>query len=254
MLKFSKSKAINASKKVIATVLTIAVITAIATTFAIASTARRNVSGQQGGVNVVVNGQRLNLSAADEPVTIGGRTFLPVRALADATGLDIGWDGATSTVSITTDGTAPATTLPAPAPTTTGTRLHSASPSGRWWGSSWITVQPNMVIRGVSFTEPMIYASNTNYTYRTDFALNQQYSTLNLTIGRIDASRFSNINVAFFGDNNALIDRVIVGANDTPRTVTIDVSSVRQLRMEVGINNIGAESGNTQWAISGFLN
>lgn len=40
------------------------------------------------------------------PVTLSGRTMVPARFIAEAMGCNVGWDGATQTVNITTDSTA----------------------------------------------------------------------------------------------------------------------------------------------------
>lgn len=56
-------------------------------------------------VNVVVNGKSIQ---SDTPgVIIEGRTMLPVRAIADTLGLDVKWDGATKTVTLTSKVAAP---------------------------------------------------------------------------------------------------------------------------------------------------
>jgi len=50
-----------------------------------------------------------------EPFIWEGTTYLPLRAVADALGLNVTWDGNTYTIYLTHD--VPVTTLPAPAPT-----------------------------------------------------------------------------------------------------------------------------------------
>ena len=54
-----------------------------------------------------------------EPFIIDGTTYLPVRGIASALGLEVGWDGATKTVLLTTPETSPEPDLqsvPEPAP------------------------------------------------------------------------------------------------------------------------------------------
>lgn len=50
-------------------------------------------------VKVLLNGAPLKADVP--PVVLAGRTLLPVRAIADAVGLDVKWDAATSTVLLT---------------------------------------------------------------------------------------------------------------------------------------------------------
>ena len=55
-------------------------------------------------IKVTLNGQELDLRNAVgdpvEPFMFGGTNYLPVRALAEALGLDVSWDGANSTVAL----------------------------------------------------------------------------------------------------------------------------------------------------------
>lgn len=56
-------------------------------------------------ISVILDGEKLNLKDATgaqiEPFIINGTTYLPVRAISDALGLNVGWDGNTSTVILT---------------------------------------------------------------------------------------------------------------------------------------------------------
>jgi len=50
------------------------------------------------GVNVVVDGETVNFDYDSQPFIMDGRTFLPVRAIADALGVAVDWDDTTQTV------------------------------------------------------------------------------------------------------------------------------------------------------------
>jgi len=65
---------------------------------------------------------------AVEPFIIDGTTYLPVRAISNALGLDVDWDDATSTVILTSTPT-PATATPAPTPTAVPTPTPTAAPT-----------------------------------------------------------------------------------------------------------------------------
>ena len=56
------------------------------------------------GIRILVNGAQVNPCDAEgnavEPFIIGGTTYLPVRAVAGALGLEVGWEAATSTVTL----------------------------------------------------------------------------------------------------------------------------------------------------------
>lgn len=74
-------------------------------------------TGSQSGtltfrdIKVTLDGSRIALTdatgAAVEPFIIDGTTYLPVRAVATALGLTVGWDNATNTVVLTSPGKTP---------------------------------------------------------------------------------------------------------------------------------------------------
>jgi len=218
---------------------------------ALASTARRNVSGLQGGVSVVVDGQRLNLSAADEPVVIDGRTFLPVRALADATGLGIGWDGATSTVSIATGGVTPTQPTEPPErsgvvgfdtlrPFNIGNTTHQSATLS--WG-----IPANFVVRGAPLSiNPNAMRATVNrdwvrHNVHADFALNGNYTRLTATAALSDASMSGAIiNISFFGDN------ILLGtfnpSTGNPVDIDIPLDGVQTLRINIERGRDGFQS------------
>lgn len=57
------------------------------------------------GIQIVLNGEPVTPKDAAgntvEPFTIDGTTYLPVRAIGEALGLEVGWDGSTNTVTLT---------------------------------------------------------------------------------------------------------------------------------------------------------
>ncbi len=54
-------------------------------------------------IKIIVDGKELE-GLDQPPVAINGRTMVPVRALFDALGADVGWDGETQTITISRDG------------------------------------------------------------------------------------------------------------------------------------------------------
>jgi len=54
------------------------------------------------GVNIVINGNEWNPPSDMTPFISDGRTFLPVRGIAETLGIPVDWDGATSTVYVGT--------------------------------------------------------------------------------------------------------------------------------------------------------
>lgn len=73
---------------------------------AMATVGQRTVNVDYNDIKVTMNGSAVNLvdanGAAVEPFAINGTTYLPVRAVSSALGLEVDWDGKTNTVVLTT--------------------------------------------------------------------------------------------------------------------------------------------------------
>lgn len=69
-----------------------------------ALTGTKQVQVSYQNIKLVVNGQTVTPTDSKgnvvEPFTIDGTTYLPVRAVGNALGLQVGWDGATQTVTL----------------------------------------------------------------------------------------------------------------------------------------------------------
>lgn len=63
-----------------------------------ASTGTQNISATYDNIKIVVDGRTVNASA--EPFIYNGVTYLPVRAVGEALGKEVNWDGSTKTVYI----------------------------------------------------------------------------------------------------------------------------------------------------------
>ena len=77
---------------------------------------QRTANLDYNNIKVTLDGQQVELVDANgnavEPFAINGTTYLPVRAVSNALGLGVGWDAATSTVTLTSDGNSNETTPP----------------------------------------------------------------------------------------------------------------------------------------------
>ena len=80
------------------------IVTAIllCSTVTFAQSIEKVVTAVYNNIKIVIDGTEIEPKDANgnvvEPFIIDGTTYLPVRAVAKAVGLDVGWDGATSTV------------------------------------------------------------------------------------------------------------------------------------------------------------
>ncbi len=103
--------------------VTMLLLGSVGTAMAAVGTASANL--EYNNIKVTLDGVPVNLVDADgnavEPFIINGTTYLPVRAVAGALGLDVNWDAATKTVILTRPGSAQPNPAPSPAPTGTPT-------------------------------------------------------------------------------------------------------------------------------------
>lgn len=91
-------------KRIITLFLTLVLVFALASTVsAVATTITAQLTYRD--IKITMNGEAVASKDANgksvEPFIMDGTTYLPVRAVAEALGLDVKWDGATSTVSLT---------------------------------------------------------------------------------------------------------------------------------------------------------
>jgi len=91
------------------------------------------------GVAVSVDGEIIDFDDDMRPFIMDGRTFLPVRAIADIAYMDVDFDGDTNTVVLTTQTAVAAAPSPTPSPTPTPAPTPSPTPAppatlhGRWY-------------------------------------------------------------------------------------------------------------------------
>lgn len=97
-------------KKTRTIAVTLALICAMALGAAAAVTVQRITADLRPDISVTVDGKKQDLlsqdGAAVSPITYNGTTYLPVRALSEALGLDVAWDQNTQSVILTTPKTA----------------------------------------------------------------------------------------------------------------------------------------------------
>ena len=118
--------------KILAIVLTLATVLALATT-SIAASRQKTATLDYMGIKIVLDGVAVDPKDANgktvEPFAIDGTTYLPIRAIASALGLEVQWDGKTNTVILTTPGSSSGTQTDTTPQTGTSTSNPTASQS-----------------------------------------------------------------------------------------------------------------------------
>lgn len=88
-------------KKFIRVLIVLTVVMTLLMSTALGDTITKTIEVVYNSVNLTVNGQKI---AADN-ILYNGTTYVPLRAVADALGKEVGWDQATMTASINDKGT-----------------------------------------------------------------------------------------------------------------------------------------------------
>ena len=216
------------------------------------------------GVNIVVDGVPQHFAYDTRPFVSEGRTFLPVRGIADALGLDVSWDGTTSTVFINSSTPAIPAPTPTPIPTPTPTPaplptnltqmdFFTASPvqgQNRWFewsstlqastisntGATWQDNAGNTYANGGILSRGQWAHFNpiTGNGHSVTFLLNSRYTRFTGTIALSWVSRDNQHHyyIRIFGDDRELFtsQRITGGVLSIP--FDVDVRGVTQLRIE----------------------
>jgi len=188
------------------------------------------------GINVVVDGVKQNFTEDMQPFMTGGRTFLPVRGIAEALGAEVTWERETSTVYVKSPAVAGVAPTPTPPPTPTpkpepapffetftafdgkGLSVRSVNIQGTAYNNALRTSEHHREIPSSGWSQHHI---------------SERYTTLTGLIGCIDGSPTSMAStVTFIGDGNQLATFIVDSANRmTP--ITVDVTGVSELRIQI---------------------
>jgi len=209
------------------------------------------------GINVMLNGEIVQFDEDSRPFVMGGRTFLPLRTLAELLGQPVDFDPATNTAIV-------GDRLPV------GTRrpLNDAVPfhhrgsnirmdEHHFGASNTAWVAPGTVaMGGREYANALTYqASYTNHgradaTVFTLHNLNGQFRMLTGYVGRIDGWDLTNATFNVFGDGQ-LLQTHSLNAQDLPIPISIFVEGINLLRIEFVYPWISSQ--NAGYAFVAFL-
>jgi len=190
------------------------------------------------GVSVRIDGQLLEFEYDMRPFIIEGRTFLPVRAIADAVGLEVDFDHATNTAILTTL-------------VSTATRFAETFISGTT-GSHRAQVTASANILGITHANVVEYSVAAQPEIYSQHYLAGNYNRIVGVFGRIDSGGTPrDVAVTIEGDGVVLYT-FSLSQQGTTHTLDIDVSGVQLLTVGINVTSGpgGAANDRTSWAIS----
>lgn len=228
-----------------------------------AQTVTRNITY---GVGVILNGQQVRFDNDSRPFVMDGRTFLPLRTLAELLDLPVDFDPANNNAIVGT----------ATAATTRGTSLATAAPifdRGRvthhdfYEGRSqhpWIAFRDNISMGGTPHNNALYFRpghyGQEEIKIFSLHNLNGRYTWLNGHIGRVDGTGMIDVTINIYGDDR-LLQSYEMSAGNLPIPISVFVEDVRLLKIElIREEGINVHRDSARWresepsyALVGFL-
>jgi len=226
---------------------------------AFASTGQRTLTAHFNNIRIIIDGETITPRDGTgnrvEPFTVEGTTYVPLRAIAEAFGTDVRWDGSTSSVIITSqDGGSPPPSQPS-APTGNRVRLTSldflAEDGGLGGLGSW-GERDSRANNGVSQADAVLLTVFGRGGTR-DYLLNNEFSSFTGTVFLEYESRSTRYSFTFsiWGDGELLHSVENVTAGFLPQSFNVDTSGVNVLRIGFTKDTSWGSGISTAMGISG---
>ncbi|MCI7474160.1 MAG: copper amine oxidase N-terminal domain-containing protein [Clostridiales bacterium] len=175
------------------------------------------------GIKIVVDGKEVTPTDASgkavEPFASSGTTYLPVRAIGEALGKEVTWDGSTATVYV---GDIPGQEsswmkkLP-PYQVSKYTKIYDGSDH-----KAFMAVGGEEIMEGVQMK-----GSTSHALWNT----NLKYSSMTFTVGHIDGSAELNINLDVYLDGQ-MYDSYEIKWDEPPKTITIPLNRAANIKLQ----------------------
>jgi hypothetical protein len=236
------------------------------TVFAATRTETINVTFR--GIRIIVDGvpttPRDGAGNVVEPFIWEGTTYLPLRAIANALGQDVSWDGNTSTVYI---GERPHASTPTPVPQRERQSLNDVSPftnrshtgNDRIWHSFSVVMDGTTYNNALNFRTNPWHQGRNAITKYSDHNLNEQFQVFSGEIGRVvgyapnRALNVVGVTMNIIGDGKLLYSQEIFGA-DPPTPFSVNVRGVSQMKIQMVFPYVDSSEGQGRhYAIIGYL-
>lgn len=198
-------------------------------TFAVSNVYKKTIQVQYSGIKLVVDGVSITPKDANgtvvEPFVYNGTTYLPVRAVGNAIGKQVTWDGNTQTVYLGEVPKSQTYLMTVCPPYDTDYGYYSANGDAKD-GTNIFRMAGNTYTHGFKVG----FCSETVGT-KVLFNLNGLYSTLNFDLGPVEDHNGLPLALKIYLDGN-LTDTIFMTGEDLPKNVTLDLHNACQLKIE----------------------
>jgi len=209
------------------------------------------------GVGVMLHGETVQFNYDDRPFVMGGRTFLPIRALAELLDLPVDFDPTTNTAILgraTARAGTPVSELFFDGTSDSVNVAGSFGPSP----SHRVEINNEITMGGSSFVDVITFNSQDNsqlgsanslITQSAMLNLNGRYNWFDGNFGRVDGTAAIDATINIFVDER-LVESFEQSAQSLPRDFRLFVEGARSIRVEV-ITVVNTRQTMT-YALSGF--
>lgn len=189
---------------------------------AASSVITKSIKATYNNIKIVVNGKQANLGIDStgkkiEPFIYNGITYLPVRAVSEALGEEVNWDGKTYTVYI------------GDRPGETAKLMDVANPYSTSYVTRYYDIRTPLSMGGIKYPGGMEFYKKGSYAFSN---LQGKYTTLTFDLGTITSVEkyvTSSLNIYLDGK---LYGSLKVHSNELPKKVSIPVKGVHQIHFD----------------------
>lgn len=222
-------------KKITKLIVAAICLVAFSASAAFASNVARTITVYYQDIKMYVDGQRVNTSS--EPFIYNGSTYLPVRAISEALGEEVYWDGDSKSVYIGGSTNVKGDDIMTFCPPYQSLCIYDYYPNE----TDYFTMAGNKYYSGIH------NYNRGGYSY---FNLNKQYDTLSATIGPVDGGHEGDNGTISFELDGKIIATYDIFMGDMPREITLPISGGDQLvirmtdtssYLDMGVANISVK-------------
>lgn len=210
-------------KKITKLIVAAICLAAFSASAAFASNVARTITVYYQDIKMYVDGQRVNTSS--EPFIYNGSTYLPVRAISEALGEEVYWDGNTKSVYI---GERPKTIqylMDVCPPYQSDSNINAYNSSS----GNYFLMAGEKYYNGITVLSPINFSERSSF-----FNTNSQYSTVQFTYGPVDGRMYDDrvVTLSFVADGE-VIASYDINNGDMPKTESLSLKGVNQLVIKV---------------------
>ena len=208
-------------------------------TFLVAANTQNVIREITYGIGVILNGQVVQFNEDSRPFVMGGRTFLPLRALAELLDMPVDFEPATNMAIV-------GSAVPLPRGTSVGELFfdgtsHARAHAVHAVSGHRVEARDSVVMGGNTFNDAVAFHTQANVspgivpstvTQSAMFNLNGRYTWFNGNLGRVNGTRAIGAIVNIFVDER-LVETFEQQAQLLPTEIRLFVEGARSVRIEV---------------------